>query len=83
MSKKLKLWNGRERYKGEEVTINVAAPSLAAAAKMVEEALECYCSVHYVRNYYSPCWGYDMDGITPERGVWIVNDKTGAVRRIL
>jgi len=79
--KKLKLFNGRDwEHRGGH--LYVAAHSLQDASILISEA---YCKVRglvdrpdirimptsYLREYwFKGCWGTDMDGITPERGVW-------------
>jgi hypothetical protein len=98
MAKKLKIWNGSDwDYEGGH--LYVAAYSGQDAINLVNEAyrkLKGYTDrpdikalkSSYFRTYWSPnCWGNDMDGITPERGVWWTPKKRGSdkepVRRIL
>lgn len=77
--KKLKCWNiGDWRHRGGRLF--VCASSMADAVRACNEA---YSKVHqckdpcagtftvvYFKDYASPAWGNNMEGITPERGVW-------------
>lgn len=86
-ARQLKLWNGRAyccykpsdpRWKGNDpgrgATISAAAYSRADLRRLIAE----YCgeapSDGELRTYFAECWGNDMDGITPERGIWLTND---------
>ena len=33
-----------------------------------------------IKNYFSECWGNDMDGVTPERGLWVTRRGQPAER---
>ena len=91
--KKLKIWNGRtNNCKGH---LYVAAFSQKDACDLVNEAYRkekgyvdrsdiAPYSLNEVRNYWHPnCWGTAMDGITPERGVWLVDDGSKVPRRVI
>lgn len=42
------------------------------------------CTVTEIRDYYCEgLWGNRMDGITPERGVWVTRTELGPPERIL
>ena len=85
MARKLKVWNGRgycanasdrdERWKSckrnDPLHINICAHSREDARKVIEEYCGKLPSVAELRDYFSPCWGNSMNGITPERGLWI------------
>ncbi len=74
--RKLKIWNGRWFQKGQG-SIFVAAYSVADAISMVEEmnGYQTRSMASEIRAYWSKgCWGKQMDGITPERGIWIAKD---------
>jgi hypothetical protein len=37
----------------------------------------------FIRDYFSDCgWGSTMDGVTPERGIWIEFEKDKPVKVI-
>jgi hypothetical protein len=87
MARQLKLWNGRGIccYKSDDPAwtglsssreghVYVAAYSRADVRRLVEQ----YCGVDpgetEIREYWSAgMWGNLMDGIEPERGLWLVN----------
>lgn len=98
-TRKLKCWNGtlilgtdRVRLdprfekgsivKSKDVYFNVCAYSLADAVELLKE-FGYHLSVHYLRTWWSPCWGNSMDGITPERGVWVEFEYGVPTRLIL
>jgi hypothetical protein len=82
--KKLKIWNGR----GYSCRINsdprwdtandghafVCAYSVADALRVIAEYTgHLSASLSEIKNYWSAgCWGTPMEGITPERGLWVV-----------
>lgn len=79
---KLKIWNGRgfRMIDGKARKIEhvyVAATSRADAVRLINEVAG-WASVNdnELKTYYSPCWGNQMDGITPERGVWVTWTRT-------
>ena len=57
----------------------VCAESMAHALRLVNEVSGKHYTINNAKNYWSKgCWGNQMDGITPEVGVWTVqgyNDK--------
>jgi hypothetical protein len=73
--KKLRIWNGRN--------YNYPYGHMYIAAYSVEDAVRLLTELHgheprgiraEIRNYWSPnCWGIVMDGITPERGIWVTD----------
>lgn len=84
MARKLKIWNGRfiSRPKDgkdsdlwdkfREVHAYVCAHSRADARRVIEE----YCGYDIgdseIKVYWSEgCWGNTMEGIEPERGLWL------------
>ena len=62
----LKLWNGRGHGKYHKKHISVAAYSKKQAAEIISIACNSCISVSEITNYYSDCWGNNMDGINPE-----------------
>jgi hypothetical protein len=86
MAKELKIWNGRsciweaklpEELRGHRsYHMYIAAYSVADASRLINEFNG------YERNYAQEikiyfskgCWGNSMEGITPERGIWISHD---------
>lgn len=70
MAKKLKIWNGGH-YNGK-THYSVAAYSQKQAAELVTKA-GYPTTISELRTYFSPCWGNNMNGITPEVGVWVSN----------
>jgi hypothetical protein len=74
--KQLKLWNGRvygvlpqSDWKGTH--LYVAAYSAADARRLCLELGYADPGANEVKKYWSPCWGNAMEGITPERGIWV------------
>lgn len=63
------LWQGVRPNSSKHAY--VAARSRADARRVIAE----YCGRdpgdHELKTYWSPCWGNAMDGITPERGLWL------------
>ena len=78
MSRKLKLYNGgfdRIGEYGHSGHFFVAAYSMSDAITMMNPFSRHSISLHYARQYWSRnAWGNDMDGITPERGLWWKRD---------
>jgi hypothetical protein len=72
-AKPLKLFNGRWGRGGAD-HIYVAAHSQADAIRVVNELYgEGRLSTSEIKNYWSKgAWGTNMEGITPERGAWVV-----------
>ncbi len=74
-SRKLKLFNGRWG-RGEHAY--VAAYSQADCIAIMREVAGGGFFATELRVYWSHgCWGTSMDGITPERGMWVQNDRYG------
>lgn len=83
--KQLRLWNGRWSV---GLHCYVAAYSVADALRLVEQCLGYLPRGMRgeIENYWSPgLWGRTMDGITPERGIWVVREDPPrkALRRLI
>ena len=74
--KTIKLFNGggQRRRNGEETGhIYLGAFSKPEAVALMHLAGFEDFTLHELNTYYSPdCWGDQMDGIRPGRGVWAV-----------
>jgi hypothetical protein len=69
--KPLCCWNGY--WNGSSVHVNVCAHSRADAGRLLVEYGASRSGIDkMIKDYYSECWGNNMDGITPERGLWVV-----------
>lgn len=90
-ARQLKLWNGRAyccykqsdpRWEGNDpgrgAIISAAAYSRADLRRLIAEYCGDMPSDGELRTYFSECWGTDMAGITPERGIWLINDRAKA-----
>ena len=65
----LKLWNGRW-FKNQHLYI--AAYSQKDAVSLVGQIFpKARFTLHEIQVYFSSCWGNSMEGIKPERGVWV------------
>lgn len=79
--KKLKLWNGRcydvlpknqWRKDGQTGHVFVAAYSVRDIQQLCDEHGLCKPTNYEVSVFWSAgCWGNTMEGITPERGIWL------------
>lgn len=59
----------------------VCAASRADARRVIAEYTGREPSDSELRDYWSECWGRPMDGITPERGLWLqFRDRESPVR---
>lgn len=80
----LRFWNGRDiccrnytdpRYKNTAINTtlhcSVAAYSRADARRVIESYTGRLPSDAELRDYWSECWGSNMDGVPRERGLWI------------
>lgn len=68
MTKKLKKWNGPGPCSGiyNKWRINVAAYSQKQAVELIDTYVpNSFASITEIREYFSPCWGNDMEGISP------------------
>lgn len=79
-AKELKIWNGRgwgTRGTSSYVAhCYVAAYSRADAVRLINEVdRRAMMTDREIKAYFAECWGSSMDGITPERGVWV--QRTG------
>ncbi len=98
MTKPIKLYNGRgwiaaqgpdDRWSRRDpgsVHVYIAAYSQRDALRVVAEYVGCdstRVSLNELRHYFSQCWGDPMDGITPERGLWIQWDRNSKPERVL
>jgi hypothetical protein len=77
-NKALKLWNGRGQHlwtaDGWKHTghVYIAAYNQSDAVRMMKQAGFLGFTAHELRVYFSDgCWGNAMNGITPERGIWV------------
>jgi hypothetical protein len=75
--KKIKIWNGRGRGNGEHLFIG--AYSKADACRMLDELYTPFSKSYWKREmttyFVEGCWGNPMEGITPERGVWLLQNE--------
>lgn len=76
MTKLLKFWNGRPygifpQGEWKNAHANIAAYSRADAQRVCIEAGMRDPGAAELKNYFSECWGNDMRGVTPERGLWM------------
>jgi len=97
MPRKLKVWNGlcinRKSIKDDPrwtvVAFNqtpsmyVCAYSRADARRVVGEYFARIPSESEAKNSWSGCWGRKMDGIEPERGLWIQFDQSETPVRVV
>lgn len=87
MSRQLKLWNGRPSWAvlrsdspewtrsrdGRDAHMYVAAYSVADLRRMCEAYTGHDPGSHEITQYWSAdCWGLNMDGVVPKRGIWVV-----------
>jgi hypothetical protein len=80
--KKLKLFNGR--WDGAKGRAYVAAYSNKDCVELLRQAGHTIMSLYELNGWWSKgAWGNSMDGITPERGVWLQRDGDGKPERIL
>lgn len=80
----LKVWNGNLMIGGKQPHIYAAAYSRADLLRMLETWLGYRIAESEIRTYWSEgCWGRSMDGITPERGIWMQHDWHEPVERML
>lgn len=88
MPRTLKLWNGRPygvlpQEDWKTAHIFVAAYSAADARRVCVEAGQSDPGANEVSKYWSAgCWGNSMDGVTPERGLWVVHGVDGMPQRL-
>ena len=86
MSKQLKLWNGRGiaiSRKWDRASVYIAAYSREDARRVCEEATGHKPPVSELRDYFSQCWGNPMEGITPERGLWVQHNFGETPERVV
>lgn len=81
MSKKLILFNGRghgSKY-GRGYHFYIAAYSYADASRLLTQATGINTNWYReLKDYYcKDCWGNYMDGIIPERGLWVCKERPG------
>ena len=56
----------------------IAAYSVADAIRVLDEYVGGRGNSTEIRKYWAhDCWGNPMDGITPERGLWVSEDRWG------
>lgn len=86
--RQLKLWNGRSTFQAyrkgaHSAHVYVAAYSVADIRRLCVEVGYPDPGYSEIKNYWhARCWGRSMDGITPERGIWIVYDWRGVPERL-
>ena len=85
--KKIKCWNTGDvsclGYCDEpNARASVGAYSREDARRMIEEYCGVKPSVSELRDYWSPVWGLAMEGIEPERGLWIQWDWKYAPEKV-
>ena len=79
--RKLILFNGRWMENGKVGHAYIAAHSIADAARMCEQIVGCRGWVPEIKNYFCKGhWGDKMQGITPERGIWVDLDEYGTTK---
>lgn len=81
-ARKLKLWNGR--WERDE-HIYVAAYSVEDVVALLTElrGYEGRGMRSEIRNYWhAGQWGVHMADVTPERGAWVINERTRERRRL-
>jgi hypothetical protein len=78
----MKTYNGRghehrdekgEWHRTEHVYIG--AESKADAVRVMHEHGFVRFTLHELNCYFANCWGRPMDGVCPERGVWITRHR--------
>ena len=78
MAKKLQVWNGRagsclgSSGGWSSDKLNICAYSMADARRLIVESGGIDPGAAEIRNYFSNCWGDDMEGVERERGLWLV-----------
>jgi hypothetical protein len=96
VAKELKIWNGRgllcrnhadPRWRDVASNANVAAfvaaYSRADACRVIESYTARSVPDSELRDYWSAgLWGNEMNGITPERGLWLLFDRSAPIRVI-
>lgn len=73
MVKTLKLWNGRDIENIRDGHLYIAAYSKTDACRMLTELYPRFNEGQWNREmtiYFSNCWGYNMNTVKPERGIW-------------
>ncbi len=73
--KKLKFWNHRLMLRCvcghvEQRHVSICAHSQKDAITLLKEH-DLDTSLYEFRGYWNDCWGNSMDGIKPERGIWV------------
>lgn len=95
MPRKLRIWNGRgydcinhKDPRWKDIPYNkschayICAYSIADACRVIGEYTGTPGRPSELKNYFSEAWGISMDGITPERGLWIAF-KDGQPTRVV
>lgn len=86
--RKLKVWNGHSflyfdedgnRIDRIQRHINVCAHTMKEAIELLNEFWIGETAYTFTR-FWFPVWGYSMDGIEPEPGVWVEFDPGVPVR---
>lgn len=75
MAKSLKLYNGRLTLKQVSGHGYIAANSAADAIRILDQVVGGRGNRTEITKYWSHgAWGNSMKGITPERGLWFVEN---------
>jgi len=73
-NRKLKVWNGLVWLNRKQISSSICAYSQKDAVNLLNE-LGFSFTLGEFRDYWPPCWGNSMDGIEPERGLWIEMER--------
>jgi len=68
--RKVKTWNGGAMKGGKQWHLCVGATSVRQALELIEQAGFGHMGAHHFKDYYSPCWGNNMQDVEPTIGVW-------------
>lgn len=75
-TKPLKLYNGRLTYKRVRGHGYIAAYSDADAIRILDQVVGGRGNRKEITVYWSKgAWGNQMDGVTPERGLWFIDSE--------
>lgn len=75
--KTLRKWNGRGNSKYIKHHVYVAAYSIAHAVRIMQTSGLIHASTAEIKNYYSECWGNNIDGIRDEEPcVYVIENSS-------
>lgn len=93
MPKKIQIFNGRGQYrryahieKGQPSKcehVYIGAESKVDAVRVMQEAGFHFTLSELNVYFCKDCWGDNMKGIEPQRGVWVTWKQLGPVERVL